>query len=67
MDWDLLLSQDRRRASAPGGGDPRHEFERDYDRILFSAPLRRLADKTEVFPLEKNDTIHRHVIVRTEA
>lgn len=35
----------------------RTEFERDFDRVLFSAPVRRLADKTQVFPLEKNDSV----------
>lgn len=35
----------------------RHEFERDYDRVLFLAPTRRLADKTQVFPLEQNDSV----------
>lgn len=35
----------------------RTEIERDYDRILFSTPVRRLADKTQVFPLEQNDSI----------
>jgi dGTPase len=35
----------------------RTEFERDYDRILFSTPTRRLADKTQVFPMEINDSI----------
>lgn len=32
-------------------------FEHDYDRLLFSTPVRRLADKTQVFPLERNDSI----------
>jgi dGTPase len=32
-------------------------MERDYDRILFSAPTRRLADKTQVFPMEPNDYV----------
>ncbi len=31
--------------------------ERDYDRLLFSAPVRRMADKTQVFPLDKNDSV----------
>lgn len=35
----------------------RTEIERDFDRILFSAPVRRLADKTQVFPLERNDSV----------
>jgi dGTPase len=37
---------------------PRTEHERDYDRILFSAPVRRLADKTQVFPLDEDDSVH---------
>ena len=40
-----------------GTGKDRAEIERDYDRILFSAPIRRLADKTQVFPMETNDSI----------
>lgn len=35
----------------------RTEIERDYDRILFSTPVRRMADKTQVFPLERNESI----------
>lgn len=35
----------------------RTEIERDFDRILFSTPVRRLADKTQVFPLERNDSV----------
>ena len=38
-------------------GIGREELERDYDRILFSAPVRRLADKTQVFPMERNDSV----------
>ena len=37
--------------------DQRLEFDRDFDRILFSAPVRRLADKTQVFPMETNDSV----------
>lgn len=35
----------------------RIEAERDYDRSLFSTPVRRLADKTQVFPLEAHDSV----------
>ena len=38
-------------------GIGRHELERDYDRILFSAPTRRMADKTQAFPLEPNSSV----------
>ena len=39
------------------GNDPRIPQQHDYDRLLFSPPVRRLANKTQVFPLEKNDTV----------
>ena len=38
-------------------GVGRQEMERDYDRVLFLAPTRRLADKTQVFPMEVNDSV----------
>lgn len=62
LDWVKLLNPMRRKdLHSPGktmgtGGD-RTEFERDYDRILFATPTRRLADKTQVFPMEENDSI----------
>jgi dGTPase len=36
----------------------RSPFQRDHDRILFSGPFRRLADKTQVFPLPVDDHVH---------
>lgn len=36
----------------------RSQFERDFDRIIFSAPFRNLQDKTQVFPLPENDFVH---------
>lgn len=63
MDWENLMSGTRRK-DLDGDGEPtlnaggdRTEIERDYDRVLFSTPVRRLADKTQVFPLEKNDSV----------
>lgn len=62
LEWERLLSE--RRPKKLGGGDEllgtgigRAEYERDYDRILFLAPTRRLADKTQVFPMEVNDSV----------
>ncbi len=64
MDWTNLLNEGRRKQSptsgaetTPAGSEHRTEIERDFDRILFSAPVRRLADKTQVFPLERNDSV----------
>jgi dGTPase len=62
LNWDKLLNQDRRKdldglAPSMGTRANRTEIERDYDRILFAAPTRRLADKTQVFPMEENDSV----------
>ena len=63
LDWTALLNS-RRRKPRPGGkaheprlGEDRTQHERDHDRILFSTPVRRLQDKTQVFPLERNDSV----------
>jgi len=61
LDWTALLNGRRRKPpsapSAEKGAEHRTAFERDYDRLLFSTPVRRLADKTQVFPLERNDSV----------
>ncbi len=63
MEWNKLMSAVRRKDLHQEGGQglnaggDRTEIERDYDRVLFSTPVRRLADKTQVFPLEKNDSV----------
>jgi dGTPase len=56
MDWKTLLNKDRRRPST-NPGDHRAEFERDWDRTIFSTPVKRLQDKTQVFPLDPNDAV----------
>lgn len=59
--WKDLLSPQRRKPKEPtvplSIAVGRKELERDYDRILFAAPTRRLADKTQVFPMEANDSV----------
>ena len=62
LTWDRLLNQTRRKdlyksTESLGGGAGRTESERDYDRVLFATPTRRLADKTQVFPMEENDSV----------
>ncbi len=61
MNWEMLLSTGRFDPKMKGRNTPdlsRSEFERDYDRIIFSAPFRNLQDKTQVFPLPENDFVH---------
>ncbi len=38
--------------------DERSAFERDWDRIIFSSPFRRLQNKTQVFPLPEEIFVH---------
>ncbi len=36
----------------------RTQFQRDYDRIIFSSPFRRMQNKTQVFPLPGSIFVH---------
>ncbi|HOZ15903.1 MAG TPA: dNTP triphosphohydrolase [Tenuifilaceae bacterium] len=54
MNWIQLLNLDRFGAeitSQTSADSTRTNFQRDYDRIIFSSPFRRLQNKTQVFPL----------------
>jgi len=56
--WSLLLGEKRFRGkSSTIPSDGRNPFENDYGRLISSAPIRRLQDKTQVFPLEQSDYI----------
>lgn len=58
MEWTTLLNRETlKRKRTTGNGDLRSAFENDFQRIILSASFRRLQDKTQVFPLEKNDFI----------
>lgn len=59
MNWENLLNNGRLRESKRGkGADARNDFESDFGRIIFSAAMRRMHDKTQVFPLTADDNIH---------
>lgn len=57
MNWKSLLSAERD-ARAQSVADIRNEFQRDYDRIIFSNVFRRLQNKTQVFPLPGSQMVH---------
>ena len=60
MNWNQLLSTKRFGLEAyhEKRDDDRSEFQRDYDRLIFSAPFRRLQNKTQVFPLPGSVFVH---------
>ena len=60
MEWEKLISDKRL-----GLEDlhqqhvhTRSDFQRDYDRIVFSSPFRRMQNKTQVFPLPGSIFVH---------
>ena len=60
MEWQRLISTKRlgRPDTHTDFTEHRSEFQRDYDRLIFSAPFRRLQNKTQVFPLPGSVFVH---------
>lgn len=61
MNWKQLLSAKRwgyEASYVEDQIDARSEFQRDYDRIIFSSSFRRLQNKTQVFPLPGSIFVH---------
>lgn len=60
MNWQQLISNKRlgQEVRHAERHDDRSEFKRDYDRLIFSAPFRRLQNKTQVFPLPGSIFVH---------
>jgi len=60
MNWQQLLSA--KRFGMEEYHDDKHhdrtDFQRDYDRLIFSSPFRRLQNKTQVFPLPGSIFVH---------
>ena len=57
--WTKLLSTKRiGQSKADKEHHDRSQFQRDYDRLIFSSPFRRMQDKTQVFPLPGSVFVH---------
>src|ERR1051326_8285891 len=58
MNWNTLFSEARIGDKNPVRLSDRTNFERDFDRVVFSSAFRRLQDKTQVIPLPESDFVH---------
>lgn len=60
MQWPRLISSKRLGLEQyhDSRGHSRSDFQRDFDRMIFSSPFRRLQNKTQVFPLPGSIFVH---------
>lgn len=60
MQWQDLISDKRLGLEdyKETKNSVRSDFQRDYDRLIFSSPFRRLQNKTQVFPLPGSIFVH---------
>lgn len=61
MEWSQLINDKRfglEHYHDPKKSKIRTDFRRDYDRLVFSSPFRRLQNKTQVFPLPGSIFVH---------
>ena len=60
MNWKQLISDKRfgKEDTHRKATEQRTEFQRDFDRLIFSAPFRRMQNKTQVFPLPGSIFVH---------
>ena len=66
MNWEKLLIQERLGDAEYVAEEHRPLHTQDADRIVFSEPFRRLANKTQVHPLYEHDHIHHRLIHSVE-
>lgn len=57
MNWDNIISS-KRTGDGSTNEEQRTDFQRDYDRLIFSSDFRRLQNKTQVFPLPGSTFVH---------
>lgn len=57
MNFETIFTS-KRVGSEKSSSGPRSGFQRDFDRLIFSSPFRRLQNKTQVFPLPGIAFVH---------
>jgi dGTPase len=57
MNWTNIVST-QRTGEESASAYLRTQFERDFDRLIFSSSFRRLQNKTQVFPLPGSTFVH---------
>ncbi|MBC5775781.1 deoxyguanosinetriphosphate triphosphohydrolase [Pontibacter sp. KCTC 32443] len=68
--WGKLISKKRFESTDKkytSDESVRGEFQRDYDRIVFSSAFRRLQNKTQVMPMPESDFVHTRLTHSLEA
>ncbi len=55
--WNTIISA-KRTGVAHSSREMRTDFQRDFDRIIFSSAFRRLQNKTQIFPLPGSVFVH---------
>ena len=62
MHWERHLSLQKmgvtEKRQRKNDDETRIGFEKDYDRVIFSAAFRSLQDKTQVIPLSQKSFVH---------
>ena len=63
MDWGRLITNKRfgKEEKYRENKEYRTDFQRDFDRLIFSAPFRRMQNKTQVFPLPGSIFVHNRI------
>ena len=65
MEWHKLFSNKRigkTYSQYVGKEEGRNNYQRDFDRMVFSTSFRRLQNKTQVIPFPQSDHTHNRLI-----
>ena len=69
MKWEQIFNTTRlgEEHKSTNDGIARNDYQRDYDRIVFSSSFRRLQNKTQVLPFPNSDYVRNRLTHSLEA